>query len=66
MNVLFFLRPKVSTAYIYYDNTLRQGLEKLRHYGYTRHTRYRQGRQIQGNRYRGRLFMEADRRIRMG
>ncbi len=35
MNVLFFLRPKVSTAYIYYDNTLRQGLEKLRHYGYT-------------------------------
>ena len=63
MNVLFFLRPKVSTAYIYYDNTLRQGLEKLRHYGYTR---YRQGRQIQGNRYRGRLFMEADGRIRMG
>ena len=35
MNVLFFLRPKVSTAYIYYDNTLRQGLEKLKHYGYT-------------------------------
>ena len=35
MNVLFFLRPKVSTAYIYYNNTLRQGLEKLKHYGYT-------------------------------
>ena len=35
MNVLFFLRPKVSTAYIYYDNTLRQGLEKMRHYGYS-------------------------------
>ncbi len=35
MNVLFFLLPKVSTAYIYNDNTLRQGLEKMRHYGYT-------------------------------
>lgn len=35
MNVLFFLRPKITTAYIFYDNTLRQGLEKLRHYGYT-------------------------------
>ena len=35
MNVLFFLKPKVSVAYIYDNNTLRQGLEKMKHYGYT-------------------------------
>ena len=35
MNVLFFLKPKVSTAYLYNDNTLRQGLEKMKYYGYS-------------------------------
>ncbi len=35
MNVLFFLKPKVSVAYIYNDNTLRQALEKMRFYGYS-------------------------------
>lgn len=35
MNVLMLLRHKESVAYIYEDNTLRQGLEKMRAYGYT-------------------------------
>lgn len=35
MNILFLLRPKVSVAYLYHDNTLRQGLEKMRAHGYT-------------------------------
>lgn len=35
MNVLLLLRPKVNTAYIYDDNTLRQGLEKMKRYGYS-------------------------------
>ncbi|MDD6046932.1 MAG: CBS domain-containing protein [bacterium] len=35
MNVLFFLKPKLSVAYIYDTNTVRQGLEKMKHYGYT-------------------------------
>ena len=35
MNVLFFLKPKLSVAYIYNTNTVRQGLEKMKHYGYT-------------------------------
>jgi CBS domain-containing protein len=35
MNILFFLIPKENVAYIYEDNTVRQGLEKLKHYGYT-------------------------------
>ncbi len=35
MNVLFFLKPKVSVAYIYDSSTVRQGLEKMKHYGYT-------------------------------
>ncbi len=34
MNVLFFLKPKVSVAYVFSDNTLRQALEKMRFYGY--------------------------------
>ncbi len=34
MNLLFFLKPKVNVAYIYDNNTLRQGLEKMKHYGY--------------------------------
>ncbi len=35
MNVAFFLTPKSTVAYLYDDFTLRQGLEKLRHHGYT-------------------------------
>lgn len=35
MNILFLLRPKVNVAFLYYDNTLRQGLEKMRVHGYT-------------------------------
>lgn len=35
MNVISLLTPKVSVAYLYDDFTVRQGLEKLRHYGYT-------------------------------
>lgn len=35
MNILFLLRPKVNVAFLYYDNTLRQGLEKMQAHGYT-------------------------------
>lgn len=35
MNIAFFLRPKISVAYLYSDYTIRQSLEKMRHYGYT-------------------------------
>jgi CBS domain-containing protein len=35
MNILFFLKPKGDTAFIYNDFTLRQAIEKMRHYGYT-------------------------------
>ncbi|HWQ58608.1 MAG TPA: CBS domain-containing protein [Clostridia bacterium] len=35
MNVLFFLKPKATVAYVFSDNTLRQALEKMRHYGYS-------------------------------
>lgn len=35
MNVAFFLKPKASVAYLYSDFTVRQALEKMRHYGYT-------------------------------
>ena len=34
MNILFFLKPKVDLAYIYDDSTMRQALEKMKHYGY--------------------------------
>ncbi len=34
MNILFFLKPKVDLAYIYEDSTLRQALEKMKHYRY--------------------------------
>ena len=34
MNVAFFIKPKSVTAFIYEDNTLRQGLEKMKHHGY--------------------------------
>lgn len=35
MNILFFLIPKSDTAYIYNDFSVRQALEKMKHYGYT-------------------------------
>ena len=35
MNIMFFLLPKENVAYIYEDNSVRQGLEKLRAHGYT-------------------------------
>lgn len=35
MNIAFFLKPKISVAYLYSDFTVRQALEKMRHYGYT-------------------------------
>ncbi|MEG1658617.1 MAG: CBS domain-containing protein [Oscillibacter sp.] len=35
MNIAYFLRPKNSVAYLYDDCTFRQGLEKMRHHGYT-------------------------------
>ena len=35
MNVISLLTPKASVAWLYEDFTLRQGLEKLRHHGYT-------------------------------
>ncbi len=35
MNILFFLKPKGDIAFIYNDFTLRQALEKMKHYGYT-------------------------------
>lgn len=35
MNIAFFLRPKILVAYLYSDYTVRQSLEKMKHYGYT-------------------------------
>ena len=35
MNIAFLLQPKSETAFLYDDYTLRQGLEKMRHHGYT-------------------------------
>lgn len=35
MNIARFLLPKSSVAYIFDHDTLRQGIEKIRHYGYT-------------------------------
>lgn len=35
MNILFLLRIKNDVRYIYDDNTLRQGLEKMKGHGYT-------------------------------
>ncbi len=35
MNAIFLLHPKSTTAYIYDNNTIRQGLEKMRAHGYT-------------------------------
>lgn len=35
MNIAYFLIPKNTVAYLYDDCTFRQGLEKMRHHGYT-------------------------------
>ena len=35
MNIAFFLTPKHEVAFLYEDQSLRQGLEKMRHHGYT-------------------------------
>ena len=36
MNIAYFLTPKIDTAYLYDDYTIRQALEKMRAHGYTR------------------------------
>lgn len=35
MNISFFLQPKSDVAYIYSDDTIRQGMQKMNYYGYT-------------------------------
>ena len=35
MNIAYFLLPKNRVAYLYDDYTFRQGLEKMKHHGYT-------------------------------
>ena len=35
MNIAYFLLPKARVAHVCDDNTFRQGLEKMRHHGYT-------------------------------
>lgn len=35
MNIAYFLLPKNRVAYLYDDYTFRQGVEKMRHHGYT-------------------------------
>lgn len=35
MNIAYFLLPKGRVAFLYDDYTFRQGLEKMRHHGYT-------------------------------
>jgi CBS domain-containing protein len=35
VNLAYYLTPKNNVAYLYDDYTFRQGLEKMRHHGYT-------------------------------
>ena len=35
MNLAYYLTPKSSVAFLYDDYTFRQGLEKMRHHGYS-------------------------------
>lgn len=35
MNIAYFLHPKGQVAFLYDDYTFRQGLEKMKHHGYT-------------------------------
>ena len=46
MNIAYFLLPKHSVAYLYDDCTFRQGLEKMRHHGYTAMPRHQPGWEI--------------------
>jgi len=35
VNIAFFLTPKSEVSFLYSDFTVRQGLEKMKHYGFT-------------------------------
>lgn len=35
MNVAFFLRPKFQVSYVFENDSIRAGLEKMKHHGYT-------------------------------
>ena len=35
MNIAFFLTPKSEVSFLYSDYTVRQGLEKMKHYGFS-------------------------------
>ncbi len=35
MNIMHFLTPKAQVGYVYKESTVRQGLEKMRHYGFS-------------------------------
>lgn len=35
MNVAFFLRPKFQVVYMYENDSIRAGLEKMKYHGYT-------------------------------
>ncbi|MBQ6788715.1 MAG: CBS domain-containing protein [Clostridia bacterium] len=35
MNIALLLSPKVNTSYLYYDSTVRQGIEKFKAHGFT-------------------------------
>ena len=35
MNILFFITPKSDVAYLFYDDTIRQAMEKMEHHRYS-------------------------------
>lgn len=35
MNIIFLIKPKCDTAYLYQDDSIRQGLEKMHYHRYT-------------------------------
>lgn len=35
MNIIFLIKPKCDTAFLYTDDSVRQGLEKMHHHKYT-------------------------------
>ena len=35
MNIMHFLTPKAQVEYIFYESTVRQGLEKMRYHGFS-------------------------------
>lgn len=35
MNIAYFIKPKSSTAYTYDTSTVRQGMERMRHHGFS-------------------------------